>query len=84
MSDKKLSKSFILSIAETARNPRNRLHVISRNGKWVVKKEGARRALGIYPTQNKAIEIATERVKAGKTEEAIVHNLLGQPAQKIV
>lgn len=84
MADKKLFESLRSSVAESAKNPRNRLHVISRNGRWVVKKEGAKRVLGIYPTQNKAIEIATERVKAGKTEEAIVHNLLGLPVQKIV
>jgi hypothetical protein len=84
MSEKKLTKKIILSVAETARNPKNRLHVISRNGKWVVKKEGSKRAFGIYPTQSKAIEIATARVKAGKTDDAIVHDLMGRLAQKIV
>jgi endo-alpha-1,4-polygalactosaminidase (GH114 family) len=84
MAEKKLSKRIILSVAATARNPKNRLHVISRNGKWVVKKEGARRVFGIYPTKNEAIEIATARVKAGKTKDAIVHDLMGQPTQKIV
>ena len=84
MAEKKLSRRIILSVAETARNPKNRLHVISRNGKWEVKKEGARRVFGIYPTKNEAIEIATARVKAGKTKDAIVHDLMGQPTQKIV
>ncbi|MFT3937086.1 MAG: DUF2188 domain-containing protein [Chitinophagaceae bacterium] len=71
-------------MAESARNPKNRLHVIARNGKWVVKKEGARRVFGIYATQNKAIEVATAWVKAGKTKDAIVHDLMGRMAQKIV
>jgi len=84
MAEKKLSKKLILSVAETARNPKNRLHVISRNGKWVVRKEGAKRAFGIYPTQSKAIEIATARVKAGKTDDAVVHDLFGHVSQKIV
>ena len=84
MAEKKLSKRLILSVAETARNPKNRLHVISRNGKWVVKKEGAKRVFGIYPTQSEAIKIATARVKAGKTDDAVVHDLMGRPAQKIV
>lgn len=84
MAEKRLSKRIILNVAETARNPKNRLHIISRNGKWVVKKEGAKRVSGIYPTQNEAIEIATASVKAGKTEDAIVHDLMGRPAQKIV
>jgi len=84
MSEKKLSERIIESVAATAVNPRNRLHIISRNGKWVVKKEGARRVFGIYSTRNEAIEIATARVKAGKTEEAIVHDLMGHVAQKIV
>ncbi|MEO6313813.1 MAG: DUF2188 domain-containing protein [Chitinophagaceae bacterium] len=84
MAEKKLSRSLISSVAETARNPKNRLHVISRNGRWVVKKEGAKRVVGIYPTQSQAIEIATARVKAGKTDDAIVHDLMGRPAQKIV
>ena len=84
MAEKKLSKKLILSVAESARYPKNRLHVISRNGKWVVKKEGAKRVSGIYPTQSKAIEIATASVKSGKTEDAIVHDLMGRPLQKIV
>ena len=84
MAEKKLSKKLILSVAETARNPKNRLHVISRNGKWVVRKEGAKRAFGIYPTQSEAIEIATARVKAGKTDDAVVHDLFGHVSQKIV
>ena len=84
MAEKKLSKRIILRVAETARNPKNRLHVISRNGKWVVRKEGAKRAFGIYPTQSEAIEIATARVKAGKTDDAVVHDLFGHVSQKIV
>ena len=84
MAEKKLSKKIILSVAESARHPKNRLHVIARNGKWVVKKEGAKRVFGIYPTQKQAIEIATARVKAGKTEDAIVHDLMGRLSQKIV
>lgn len=84
MSEKKLSERIILNVAETARNPKNRLHVISRNGKWVIKREGAKRVFGIYPTKTEAIEIATARVKAGKTEGAIVHDLMGRPVQKIV
>lgn len=84
MAEKKLSRRSILRIAETAKIPQNRLHVISRNGKWVIKKEGAKRVFGIYPTQNEAIEIATARVKAGKTDEAIVHDLTGWPVQKII
>jgi Uncharacterized protein conserved in bacteria (DUF2188) len=71
-------------MAESARNPQNRLHIISRNGKWAVKKEGAKRAFGIYATKDKAIEIATARVRAGKTEEAVVHDLYGHVSQKIV
>ena len=84
MAEKKLSRKLILSVAATALHPQNRLHVIARNGKWVVKKEGARRAIGIYATKNQAIEIATARVKSGKTEGAIVHDLMGHVTQKIV
>jgi hypothetical protein len=85
MAQKKLTRKIILSFREDARNPRNRLHVISRfGGKWVVKKEGAKRAYGIYPTIEKAIEVATARVKAGKTEEALVHDMYGEVSRKIV
>jgi endo-alpha-1,4-polygalactosaminidase (GH114 family) len=84
MAEKILTKGMILRIAESARNPQNRLHIISRNGKWAVKKEGAKRAFGIYATKDKAIEIATARVRAGKTEEAVVHDLYGHVSQKIV
>jgi len=85
MSGKKLTRKIILSVAETARNPQNRLHIISRSGgKWVVKKEGAKRAFGIYPTIEKAIEVATARVKAGKTNEALVHDMYGEVSRKIV
>ena len=73
-----------MRVAETALNPKIRLHVISRDGKWVIKKEGGKRVLGIYPTIDEAIEIAKASVKSGKTDDAIVHDLMGQPAQKIV
>ncbi|MEP6747258.1 MAG: DUF2188 domain-containing protein [Bacteroidota bacterium] len=85
MAEKKLTRKIILSVAETARNPQNRLHIISREGgKWVVRKEGAKRAFGIYPNIEKAIEVATARVKSGKTEEAIVHDMYGEVSRKIV
>lgn len=73
-----------MQVAEAAVTPENVLHVIARSGKWVVKKEGAKRAIGIYASKTKAIEIATERVKSGSTEAAIIHDLFGQPSQKIV
>jgi len=85
MAQKKLTRKIILSVAETARNPQNRLHIISRyGGKWVVKKEGAKRASGVYPTIEKAIEVATASVKAGKTKEALVHDMYGEVSRKIV
>ena len=84
MTAQKLSKSIMLSMEEAAKKPANRLHVIARNGKWVIKKDGAKRASGIYNTQRQAIEIATAQVKAGKIEEAIVHDLFGHLFQKIV
>jgi len=50
----------------------------------VVKKEGAKRASGVYPTIEKAIEVATASVKAGKTKEALVHDMYGEVSRKIV
>lgn len=33
-----------------------RVHIISRSGSWAVKKEGASRAIKVYPTKEDAIE----------------------------
>jgi len=44
------------------------LHVVPRNGKWAVRKAGAKKASRVYNTQKEAIRAATKAAKQEKTE----------------
>jgi hypothetical protein len=83
MAVKKISQSAVLSFVRSAMTPSNRLHVIARDGRWIVKRDGAERAMGIYRTKNKAVSIARAQLRAGKVNYALVHDLEGKIAQKI-
>lgn len=71
-------------VAQAAQAYSNRLHVIAREGSWVVKRDKAKRVLGIYDTETQAIDAATAQVKSGKADYALVHDLYGRIAQKII
>lgn len=48
-----------------------RVHVISRDSGWAVKKEGASRASRVYESKEKAVESAKKLQKSG--HDVIVH-----------
>lgn len=48
----------------------NKVHVISRNGGWAVKREGATRASKIYGTKDAAVSGAT---KSSKGRDIVIH-----------
>ena len=47
-----------------------RIHVISRNGGWAVKSEGATRASRVYKTKDAAVKGAT---KSSKGRDIVIH-----------
>lgn len=83
MTTKKISQKALLSVGRSAITRSNRLHVIARDGRWIVKRDGAERVMGIYGTKNKAVSIARAQLRAGKVSYALVHDLEGKIAQKI-
>jgi hypothetical protein len=57
-------------MAKKSTSSNNRIHVISRNGGWAVKKEGSSRATRIYGTKNAAVKGAR---KSSKGHDVVVH-----------
>lgn len=51
----------------------NRIHIISRGNRWVVKKEGMSRASRILDSKKKAINNAKQKLVLGKTSKIVVH-----------
>jgi hypothetical protein len=47
-------------------------HVIFRNGKWAVFKEGTANAVA-YPSKIRAVKEASRMVKNGKSERVVIH-----------
>jgi hypothetical protein len=83
MSAKIVSHKTLAKVGRSALTRSNRLHVIARDGRWVVKRDGAERVMGIYRTQTEAVDKAKAQLKAGKISYALVHDLEGKIAQKI-
>ncbi|MBD0289222.1 MAG: DUF2188 domain-containing protein [Flavisolibacter sp.] len=84
MSDiNKISKRIIKSIAQAATNGGNRLHVVPREDKWAVRKDGGKRARVIYPNREAAIDFARKEVEQGRFSYAVVHDWTGRIAQRI-
>lgn len=52
---------------------RGEVHVLPRNGSWVVQKSGAGRASSVHATQRNAIGAARELAKSGGSEVVVHH-----------
>lgn len=52
---------------------KSRAHVIPQQGKWAVRKEGAKRAVAVVSDKVAAISRAKKLVRSGSTTMAIVH-----------
>jgi len=52
---------------------RRQVHVLPRNGSWVVRKGGAERASSVHTTQRGAIGAARELAKSGGSEVVVHH-----------
>lgn len=61
---------------------RNTVHVISRTGKWAVKREGAARALRVFSKKEDAIDFATQLLENSSAREIVVHEKDGTVAGK--
>jgi hypothetical protein len=81
---KTINQDIIHSIAKLAKGDGSRVHVISRGAKWIIKREGGSRALGIYTTQGKAVSAAQSYIQKGKYRAAVVHNVEGGVDRTII
>ena len=69
-STKKTNVSRKLTKAGKAKS---RVHVIPQQGKWVVRKEGAKRAVAVVSDKVAAVSHAKKLVKFGGSTMAVVH-----------
>jgi len=54
------------------------MHVLPREGKWVVRKDGASRVTGVYTTRDAALRVARRSKSAGKANYIVVHDSTGK------
>ena len=53
-------------------------HVVPKNGRWAVKKEGsAKSRVGVYSTQKEAIDAAREIVRRTSAGQVVIHGIDG-------
>jgi hypothetical protein len=83
MAIKNITQQIIDRVAEAAAIHSNRLHVLPRNEKWVVRRDGARRVMGIFGTRDEALNLARLYVNNGSMEYAVVHDSNGHIAETI-
>lgn len=57
-------------MAKKSTSKSKKIHVISRNGGWAVKSEGASRASKVYDTKDAAVRGATE---SSKGRDIVIH-----------
>lgn len=57
-------------MAKKAANQSKKIHVISRNGGWAVKSEGATRASRVYKTKDAAVKGATN---SSNGRDVVIH-----------
>lgn len=77
---RRLTPKIIKKVAEQASTSNNRLHVLPREGKWVVRKDGATRIIGIYVSRDAALKVAKRNKSKSKI---IVHDRTGNIARVI-
>lgn len=56
-------------------------HVVTHNNEWAVRREGASRVSGIYPTQRAAIDAGRE-ISRNQHTELVIHRPNGQIRDK--
>jgi len=56
---------------------KNQYHVVYRGGQWVVKKAGAKRASGVFPTKEKAVKYGRE-LSRSQGSELVIHKKDGK------
>jgi len=66
-------KNLAAALRQSAITDEGRIHVISRNLGWALKREGNLRATRIFDTQAEAVEVAKSYLRARKTDKVVVH-----------
>ncbi len=78
---KTITDDIVKKVAASAMTSNERVHVLPRSNKWVVRTDGAEKVSGIFLTKDRAILRAKQLVEKGKT--IVVHNELGKITQRI-
>ena len=84
MSDrKKITKQLAKSIGRLASVHSNRYHVMPRSNKWIIRRDGAIRALGIYKTRNEAVKKVEDVVRSSHGGYAYIHGKDGRIVEEV-
>lgn len=66
-------KAYIEERLKSVASSGNKAHVISKEGQWVIVKEGSARATATYTNRKSAINRAKKILLEGKVETLVVH-----------
>ena len=79
----RVTKEMIDAVAEASKIKNNRFHVLRTQGEWVVRKNGAKRALRIFDTSEQALTFAEEKQKSEPNMYIVVHDAQGKIVKMI-
>ena len=68
-----LNKRVVLRLKAAAKDNTGRIHVVSRESGWAIRKEGAPRALKVFSIKKEAVSAAKDYVQKGLAKEVVVH-----------
>lgn len=72
------NSDIVKRIARRAVDSNGRMHVLPRTGRWIVKKEGADRAVGVFASREEAIKAATSiKIKIAGISSIYIHDATG-------
>ena len=68
-----LNKRVVLRLRAAAQSNSGRIHVVSRDNGWAIRKEGAPRAIKVFDIKKEAVNAAQTYVQKGLAKEVVVH-----------
>jgi len=83
MAEKKVSRRVVNAIGRLAAVSSNRYHVMPRSSSWIVKRDGATRAMGVYSTKNEAIRKVKQVMKSTAGGYAYIHGRDGRIREEL-
>jgi len=83
MARRKVSVKVLNTLGRLAATNSERYHVMPRSNNWIVKRDGAVRAIGIYSSKNEAVKKVRNVIKTSKSAYAYIHGRDGRIQEEV-